>query len=352
MPHRLANPKTSGRSSSQQNAAASDGALRRVTTGARLHFGLFSTSQVGGRTFGGVGMMVEHPSTCVVARASGSYRATGDEAALVTRLAERVADYFKRPLPAIELAVPDHAPRHAGLGSGTQLAMCIAKLLTQAWGLRCDYSELGLAAGRGKRSGIGVHGFERGGLLADAGKTGDAQLAPLVERIDVPSDWRVLLIWPGETTSRQDVSNTTLAGAVGQRELQAFSQLSATSPQLTAALRHEASEVLLPAMRREEFDEFAKSVTRFNRLAGECFAAAQGGAYAAPEIERLIATLQANGVRGIGQSSWGPVVFAFCECESDATALARQLVHGAAFAGVRPARVLPTRARNLGYAAT
>jgi predicted sugar kinase len=36
----------------------------------------------------------------------------------------------------------------------------------------------------------------------------------------------------------------------------------------------------------------------------------QGGEYASAEIADLIADVRACGVRGVGQSSWGPTVFA------------------------------------------
>jgi predicted sugar kinase len=55
---------------------------------------------------------------------------------------------------------------------------------------------------------------------------------------------------------------------------------------------------------------FGDAVHEFNRRAGEPFAAAQGGAYASPAIAELIVELRALGIRGVGQSSWGPTVFA------------------------------------------
>src|SRR5262249_56077258 len=58
------------------------------------------------------------------------------------------------------------------------------------------------------------------------------------------------------------------------------------------------------------WDACGGGVQEFNGRAGEPFAAAQGGPYASSEIADLIAEVRRAGVRGVGQSSWGPTVFA------------------------------------------
>jgi predicted sugar kinase len=63
---------------------------------------------------------------------------------------------------------------------------------------------------------------------------------------------------------------------------------------------------------------FGESVYRFGRLAGECFAAVQGGPFASREIAQLIDAIRDFGIPGAGQSSWGPTVFAICESDAQA----------------------------------
>jgi predicted sugar kinase len=46
------------------------------------------------------------------------------------------------------------------------------------------------------------------------------------------------------------------------------------------------------------------------------FASVQGGSYNGLEVASTIATLQAMGVQGVGQSSWGPGVFAWFESQA------------------------------------
>ena len=186
---------------------------------------------------------------------------------------------------------------HIGLGVGTQLGLAVAKALAVAGG-RGDTSAVELAAmiGRGERSAIGVHGFDRGGLLIEAGKQPGEAVSPLVERVELPAAWRVVLLTP-----------PGMGEWHGDRERRAFATARGGEPE---ALRRLAETGILPAARAGDLEAFGEAVHEFNRRAGEPFAAAQGGPYASPEITNLIAAVRRSGVRGVGQSSWGPTVFA------------------------------------------
>ena len=48
----------------------------------------------------------------------------------------------------------------------------------------------------------------------------------------------------------------------------------------------------------------------------------QGGPFASEEIGRLVDALRDHGVDGVGQSSWGPTVFAIVPNEAEARPLA------------------------------
>ena len=71
-----------------------------------------------------------------------------------------------------------------------------------------------------------------------------------------------------------------------------------------------AGAAILPAAEAGDLEAFGEAVHEFNRRAGEPFAAAQGGPYASPAVAGLIGELRQLGVAGVGQSSWGPTVFA------------------------------------------
>ena len=81
---------------------------------------------------------------------------------VLARLAERGVH-----LPGAAIEVRRAAREHAGLGTGTQLSLAVARLLIALAG-RPDPTrdELVALTGRGRRSGIGLHGFALGGLIA------------------------------------------------------------------------------------------------------------------------------------------------------------------------------------------
>jgi predicted sugar kinase len=98
----------------------------------------------------------------------------------------------------------------------------------------------------------------------------------------------------------------------GGRERQAFARLAGAgpSPAETEALCRVILTGLLPALAAADLEAFGDSVHEFNARVGDAFAAAQGGRYGSAAVAGCVARLRAAGVRGVGQSSWGPTVFA------------------------------------------
>jgi beta-RFAP synthase len=276
----------------------------------RLHFGMFSFGEPGLRAFGGVGMMIQSPGVRVRLEPAERFRAAGIYAERTRRFVEQVLVGLKNPAPAgadeptlAARITVESAPReHVGLGLGTQLGLSIAAAICSA----CDIpfssvKELARLAGRGARSAIGAYGFEQGGLLVEAGKRGSEDLSPLLARVEMPAEWRILLVIP-----RRE------AGLAGSDEQQAFARLPPVPLETTERLIQEAAVNLLPAAAGGDFHPFSASLYRFGRLAGTCFATEQGGTYAGEKVASLIGRLREMGLKGAGQSSWGPAVFAVC----------------------------------------
>jgi predicted sugar kinase len=76
---------------------------------------------------------------------------------------------------------------------------------------------------------------------------------------------------------------------------------------------------------RADCAAFGDAVYEFGRLAGECFAAVQGGPFGTVEAAELVRTIRNLGVPGVGQSSWGPTVFAITRGEIEASRLIEKL---------------------------
>jgi beta-ribofuranosylaminobenzene 5'-phosphate synthase len=285
----------------------------RVAANSRLHFGMFSFGQSDQRSFGGVGAMIDHPALELELSLADRWTASGPLADRTLHFAQRAAKAWGSPdRPPCHIEVLNAPPAHAGLGTGTQLALAAAAGLRLLWGLpNLPVTDLALSVGRAGRSAIGTHGFALGGLLVESGKRRPDACSPLVARLDLPTDWRFLLLRP-----------LLGAGLAGEEERRAFDRLPPVAPEVTAGLAEETLLRLLPAAAEADFDAFADSLDRFNRIAGQCFAAAQGGPFARPDLIQLLGDL---GGRGLGQSSWGPTLFAVAPNEPSAVELGEQI---------------------------
>ena len=67
---------------------------------------------------------------------------------------------------------------------------------------------------------------------------------------------------------------------------------------------------MVPALIEKDLEVFGEAVYDFNARVGEAFAPVQGGIYADSRIADVIGFVRRQGARGVGQSSWGPAVFA------------------------------------------
>jgi beta-ribofuranosylaminobenzene 5'-phosphate synthase len=286
-----------------------------VTAPSRLHFGLWSLGGTEGRQFGGVGAMIQQPALRLSLQAANRLGATGPVAERAVAFACRWAEFHRYPELACRIEVHNALPEHAGLGSGTQLALAVAAGLNALCGLPSQSpQELALSVGRGLRSGVGTYGFVFGGLIVEQGKLPDEPISPLDCRIDLPDAWRFVLVQP-----------RSMAGLAGEEEIDAFSALPSVLPSVTEELIAEVRDRLVPAAAMGDFDAFAQSLYRYGRLSGECFAARQGGPYNGPLLTALVEAVRGLGYAGVGQSSWGPTIFVAIQSQPAAECLLQEL---------------------------
>jgi beta-RFAP synthase len=282
--------------------------------------------------------MVDQPGVTVRVQPAPAWSADGP-------LAQRALDFahkIVRTLPPDQrqpyhLHIEQAAPEHMGLGTGTQLGLAVARAITTAAGwpaLAID--DLARRIERGRRSALGIHGFAHGGFLVDGGKRTADDVAPLVARVAVPETWRILLVLP-----------PWAPGLHGDGEGQAFERLRTepATPGLTDRLCRLVLLGMLPALIERDLEGFGEAVYDFNRRVGELFAPVQGGCYAQAGVADLVSFLRRQGIRGVGQSSWGPSVFAVVGAEDQATALVRLLRKHFA---LQPHEVLACRPSNHG----
>jgi len=278
----------------------------RIQTPSRLHFGLLGWGPDSPRQFGGVGLMIDAPGLEFTAEPSPTWHAEGPLAARTLDVARRVAGRLAglgRPVSPARFQMLHAPPEHAGLGVGTQLSLAVTRVLTVMAGMETiSIADLADISERGLRSGIGLHGFVHGGLIVDGGRRQSGGIPPLLVRHVFPPDWAILVIIPGP-----------FRGLHGPAEIQAFDQLPPMPRSLTDRLCHLVLLGLLPAVVEHDLVSFGKAVSELQGHVGNHFSPAQGGSYARPAVESVVRHLVDEGLSGVGQSSWGPTIYAFAD---------------------------------------
>ncbi len=283
----------------------------------RLHLGFLDPSGSLGRRFGSLGLVIDGFETAlslqvaahdrVVARPDRDPAEAGRAAAHLQAL--KRATGCDTPL---RLELSSLPPPHAGFGSGTQLALAVGRAFAQLHGLDLTTRQIAQTLGRGLRSGVGIAGFDQGGLLLDGGPGEDGSPAPLLARVELPAAWRVLLVLD---PARQGLS--------GRDEKTAIAALPRFDQADAAAVCHEVLMRVLPGAASDDFAAFAAGISRVQRLVGAHFAPAQEGRiYASPAVERVCDWIAGQAEAGVGQSSWGPTGFAILPSAEAAETLA------------------------------
>ncbi|MFO1057184.1 MAG: beta-ribofuranosylaminobenzene 5'-phosphate synthase family protein [Dongiaceae bacterium] len=292
---------TEMRSGRARGGAVSEASPGRVvvTAPARLHLGFLDLDGGLGRRFGSLGIALDRPVTRVAAwRGGPGIDARGPERERAGAYAAAVAGQLG-VAPDIALSVEQAIPGHAGLGSGTQLALAVGLAVARLHGAALDARAVAERLHRGARSSIGIAAFERGGVVLDGGRGSADRPPPVLCRLPFPEAWRILLIL-----------DRRRHGLSGTAEREAFGALPPFPPSRAAELCRVMLMQALPALAEQELAGFAAGVAALQRATGDHFAPHQGGRYASPGVAAVLAWLESLGLVGIGQSSWGPTGFA------------------------------------------
>lgn len=300
-----------------------------VSAPARLHLGFLDLAGDLGRRFGSLGLAIDGIETRVSAQPAGRLTVEGPDAARAERYVRAMAEAFGLS-DRIALRVERAIPAHAGLGSGTALALAVGAAMARG---RIEAATIATALGRGRRSGIGIAAFREGGLILDGGQGEKPLPPPILARHAFPPEWRVLL-----------VLDEGFQGKHGGEELAAFARLTPFPAATAAELCRLVLMQALPALIERDVDRFGAAVTRLQAAVGDHFAPAQGGRFSSAAVAEALGWLQDRGVGGVGQSSWGPTGFAIVGDEARAQALAEDA--RARFAG--RLRFMTCRGRNRG----
>jgi beta-RFAP synthase len=323
----------------ETGGAASEAGVS-VTCTARLHLGFFDLTGGPARRFGSIGLALDQPITRLVVRRAPTTWISGPEH---ERIARALTTMRAQPGLAGHHAIEITAamPAHAGLGSGTQVALALATALRRLHGCPEDLPGDAERLGRGARSGIGIGLFQHGGLVVDGGKAIDGAAAPaaappLLARMAVPRGWRVLL-----------VMDRAREGLSGHLERTAFETLAPMTEATAGTICRLVLMQALPALAEQDLPAFGAAISAIQCHVGDHFAPRQGGRFTSPAVASAMSVLAAAGATGIGQSSWGPSGFAFAGSVAEAQRLHSVLRDSGVAKGLD---VLVCRPRNRGAA--
>ena len=281
---------------------------------ARLHFGMLDLRGTFGRRFGGIGAAVPEPSLLLEAAPARTLHASGPSGDRALEFARRFLAHHHLEAGA-SFHVHRAIPSHAGLGSGTQLALAVARALAELHGLPTDPAALARAVGRAQRSAIGTWLFGAGGFVLEGGRRPESSNpAPLLARYSLPERWRCVVVLPPGTP-----------GVSGEAEASAFAHLPPPPERSVMRVSHIVVMALLPAIVEGDLRTFGHAITEIQCINGRWFAPAQGGMFSPGPSGALVERMREWDVPGVGQSSWGPAVYGFANGDEDAAALVERV---------------------------
>jgi beta-ribofuranosylaminobenzene 5'-phosphate synthase len=268
-----------------------------VETPSRIHLGLIDMNGGMGRVDGGIGISLAEPGILLeVNQSQKTVAHGGDERA--RGLAEKVAARVLAGIRAqggVEITLRRVYPSHVGLGSGSQIALAVARGICEIFGRSLSAFENG---------GFiidGGHAFGTGGEKGDfrpSSASDGVRPAPVIARHDFPADWRIILATP-----------RLPAGASGEKEMDIFRSACPVPLDEVRETCHEVLMRMLPGVVDHDLDLFGKSVNRIQDLGFKRVEIS----LQPPEIPRLIGEMRRAGAACAGMSSFGPTVYAITD---------------------------------------
>ncbi len=287
-----------------------------VKTPSRIHVTLIDMHGGSGRVDGGVGIALEEPGILLEVRQNPVLEVTGGDSVIRDQIAGIVRHVLEK-IPAggeVAITVRSHVPSHVGLGSGSQLALAVARAICECYGSTLPVQALARLVGRGGTSGIGTAAFEQGGFIIDGGHrfgrgceksefrpsraSRGVRPPPVIVRHEFPADWCILLAMPNLPP-----------GASGGKESDIFRTHCPVPLSEVQALCHEVLMRMLPGIAERDLDLFGSSINAVQHLGFKKVELS----LQPKEIPLLMENLRSSGAAGAGLSSFGPTVYAISD---------------------------------------
>ncbi len=291
-----------------------------IETPSRLHLTLIDLNGIYGRIDGGVGITIENPCLSIEAESASDNEVEINFSNSSLQIPDLVEDYTlkiekstRNMVDALNIdngfkfTVNSAYPPHSGLGSGTQLSLAVAKLVSKMNNYDLKAVDLAKIVGRGGTSGIGVESFENGGFIIDGGhksidkssflpsSASHVSPPPIIARYDFPLDWKIILVIPNVER-----------GVSGAKEVDAFQNFCPISLDEVEKLSHLLLMKLMPAVVESDLDSFGTAVNNIQDIGFKKIE----NKLQNPIIGKIINDLKIAGAAGVGMSSFGPTLYA------------------------------------------
>ena len=315
----------------------------------RLHMSLIDMNGSYKRIDGGVGLALSDPQFVLESQetnekgytlefADGIREDSIEECKdKIPKAAEKIAEICGIE-SGFHFKVLEAYPAHSGLGSGTQISVCTAHLMTATAGLEFSSRELSTMVGRGGTSGIGTFAHDLGGFIVDGGHSleekpgflpssaSKAKPATLIARYEFPEEWNILLAMPEVAETMHD-----------QAEVNVFQTYCPIPKTEVEQVSHLILMNLLPALIEKDIKTFGWSIKELQKVGFNKLEHSLDAHY--------LPTMQAiddAGAYGTGISSFGPTLYTVFDDEN------KDIVDATAEI-VGEDRVKVTKAQNHGY---
>ena len=268
-----------------------------------------------GRIHGSVGVAITCPHIKIRAKES-------DEISVSGIRSDRALEILRTLImennieSGVSVEFLEDIPEHSGFGSGTQLVLSLAAIISKIFNLDFKAESVAVRFGRAQRSGIGVHSFLGGGFIVDGGHSTKRlnSVPPLIFRHAVPSDWIFVIGLPSIKTNY-----------FGEKEKSAFKMIEPPPAEVVADVARTVLLQMIPSIIEKDIERFGEAMTFMDTKFGSYWIKIQGGIYSHPRIEEAVNFLHDNGAVGVGQSSWGPALYGLVQGESQANKLSERL---------------------------
>jgi beta-ribofuranosylaminobenzene 5'-phosphate synthase len=324
----------------------------KIETPSRLHLTLIDLNGIYSRIDGGVGITIEKPCLNLDAQPADNgievvfSKSCKNIPDLVDDYTLKIRNSTLKVMDALKIdggfkfTVNSAYPPHSGLGSGTQLSLAVAKLVSKMDNQDIKALDLAKIVGRGGTSGIGVESFENGGFIIDGGhkriekpsflpsSASHASPPPIIARYDFPLDWKIILVIPNVER-----------GVSGAKEVDAFQNHCPIPLNEVEKLSHLLLMKLMPAVVESDLDSFGSAVNDIQDIG---FKKVENKLQN-PLISQIMKDLRIAGAAGVGMSSFGPTIYAVTDTnEQDIVSAAKDAIKDTS------GQIIRTRAQNNG----